>query len=537
MSYISCSYNNFKYTNDTIYINDFNLSVFGKVLLDNSKLSLSKGCIYGLVGKNGSGKTSLLKKIVELKQESDNIIKIDTLYVSQEIELDDRNPVEYILDSDFKKRNCENELNKINEYLDNEIGDEYIINKQQELTNILSLWNIDIEKNNVIKILYGLGFSESDLIKPSILFSGGWQMRISLARALYLKPNLLLLDEPTNHLDLEAIIWLSNYLLEWENTLIVISHNIGFLNEITDYILNIENNKLVQYKGNYSTFKTLYNLKYSTNEKEWDNYNKKLKDMRKKNTDKNKINEFIEKNNISKPEKPYIVNISFLNQPKFNSNIITLDNVNFSYDNNTILKNIDINLNMESKIILVGPNGSGKSTIVKLMMNEIEPNDGMIYINKQARIGYYSQQFEKNLPFDKTATEYLESIIPKELIKNNITESVRSYLGQLKIEPIYHNKKISELSGGQKAKVSIIKLIFSKPHLLILDEPTNHLDIESVEGLINGLCNFDGGILLITHETELIEKLNGEIYFINPQTQTINKNMVYDEYCDFILNN
>lgn len=552
MSYVNISYDKILYTAETININNFDLSVPGKKLLTNSKLSLSSGSIYGLIGKNGSGKSSLLKKLIELKQESTNSMNISTLYVEQEIELDERFPVDFVLDSNYKHKKCQEECEKLNKLLESEEIDkmenteyELIADKARELGIILSVWNPDMERSKVIKILLGLGFTDGDLEKSSNFFSGGWQMRISLARALYLEPDLLLLDEPTNHLDLEAIIWLGNYINELNNTVIVVSHNIGFLNEICDYILNIEDSKqLVQYKGNYYGFKQEWKIKQNSAMTKWEKYDKKLKDLKKKGTDKSKIIAFISKNEVEKPERPYNVSIDFSQPFHFNSNLISMNNVSFGYSpDKPILSNIDIGLDMNSKIVLVGPNGSGKSTLINLMISDIKPTSGEVLVNTQSRFGYYSQHFENQLPLSKTPIQYLQMIIPKEFIKGGMVEqSVRSYLGQVKLEPSAHNKPIGELSGGQKARVAIIKLIFLQPHVLILDEPTNHLDIETVESLIDALVDFKGGILVITHEPELIEKLNGTIWMMEQvpgsTAHTINRKIEsYKQYCELILDN
>ncbi len=549
MAYISITYDKFTYTNETIGINSFDMTVPGKELFKDSKLSMSPGNIYGLIGKNGSGKSCLLKKLLELKnycKVNINSMKINTLYVEQEIELDARFPIEFVLDSNFKQRKYERELDEINQIIESDAVDtmeteeyEKLIEKADELNNFLSNWNPGKENAKVSKILHGLGFSTSDLSKSSNLFSGGWQMRLSLARALYLEPDLLLLDEPTNHLDLEAIIWLSDYLNSWKHTVIVVSHNIGFLNDVCTYILSIEEKKLVQYKGNYSLYKSALKVKQKEAFSNWEIYDKKLKDLRNKSKEKSKVDEFIAKNCVKKPEKPYEVNIHFVNQPKIKSNAISLNDVSFGYNpDNMILSNINLGIDMESRIVLVGPNGSGKSTLIKLMMGEIKPTSGEVYVGSHFRFGYYNQHFENHLPLDKTPIDYLKTIIPDEFVKGPIEQSVRSYLGDVKLEPSAHTKKISELSGGQKARVAIVKLIFLRPHCLILDEPTNHLDIETVEAIIDALVNFDGGILVITHEPELIDKLNSQVLMMDPEIKNINKSISnYDDYCKFILNN
>ena len=190
---------------------------------------------------------------------------------------------------------------------------------------------------------------------------------------------------------------------------------------------------------------------------------------------------------------------------------------------------------MDSKITLVGLNGSGKSTIVKLIMNNIQPTSGEIIIKDGIRIGYYNQHFDQQLPFDKTPVEFLMDMLP--IKSSNRMETVRKYLGSISLESSAHTKLIGELSGGQKARVALVKLMFDSPHMLLLDEPTNHLDIETVEALIDCLSVYEGGILLITHEPELINNLTNKIWFLDSTTKKLNFNInSYDEYCNMILN-
>jgi ATP-binding cassette subfamily F protein 1 len=273
-------------------------------------------------------------------------------------------------------------------------------------------------------------------------------------------------------------------------------------------------------------------------QKGWDVYEKKLLEFKKKNSDKGKIQEFINNNIVKKPEKPYLVSIKFGSPYQLKSNLISLIDVSFGYDSNKpILSNVNLGLDMGSKIVLVGPNGSGKSTLIKLMTGEISPTLGEVRVNPQARIGYYNQHFENQLPLDQTPVQFLQSIIPKNLVKDGMVEqSVRSFLGQVKLEPTAHHKLIGELSGGQKARIAIVNLMFKQPHALILDEPTNHLDIETVEALIDALVEYDGGILVITHEPELIWRLNARIWMMDPEIGNINNQIEsYEQYCEYIL--
>ena len=494
----------FTYNVNTISISNFNLSIGSKSLFENSSLSLSYGNRYCLIGKNGYGKTSLLKQFKYLCDDE----KLRILYVEQELILDERKPLQFILDSNIKLKFYQDRVNMLQEKFDSTTDfSEEQYNELTEAQTYLDSFNPDKEEALVNKILFGLGFTADMLEKSSHHFSGGWQMRLSLARSLYLEPDLLLLDEPTNHLDLEAIIWLSDYLQSWKKIAVIVSHNLGFINSICTHILNIENKKLTSYKGNYNKFKSAFIKKMSEMKKEYDKYDKKIKEQKKKGLTGNKLVEFIKKNQVERPEKDYDIIINFLETRKYNNNVIKIENVSFSYGNNHILDNITLGLSMESRVTLVGLNGCGKSTLIKLIKGEIQPSSGEINILNGIKIGYYNQHFDQQLPFDKTPIEFLSDYAPSsdEIGKNMIKhEIVRSYLGKIKLESSAHNKLIGELSGGQKARVAFVKLIFEKPQILLLDEPTNHLDIETVETLIESLETFEGGILLITHEPEMI---------------------------------
>ena len=534
-------YDKLTYTSDSISINNFSLSVSGKSLFYDSSLIISPGNIYGLIGKNGCGKSSLLKQLSLTNLFADN--KIRVLYVEQELDISDKNPVDIIFSSNSKLAYITEQIEIIEKEIkhlqdkeepiyEDDLLLENLMNKYQEFQNKIIGFNKEAEIGKIKSILHGLGFTHDSMEQSSSIFSGGWRMRISLARALYIEPDLLLLDEPTNHLDLEAIIWLSNYMESWKGIAIIVSHNIGFLNETCSQIMNIENLKLVTYRGNYTMFKKSLEQKHKNEIKLYEAYEKKLKEFKKNNSSKNGVEEFIKKNLVPKPEKQYYVKINFQPTNSFKSHVIKLEDICFSYSDKEILKNVEIGIDMNTRATLVGLNGSGKSTLMKLITGEIKPSSGTVWIQNNLRIGYYNQHFEEQLPMDKTPIEYLIDRIPDNLKDGNREITVRSYLGNVKLEGNAHNKKINELSGGQKARVALVKLIFQQPHVLLLDEPTNHLDIETVEALINGLKDFNGGILLITHEPELINSLESELWIMDKNTKQVCKYLnSYENYC------
>jgi len=531
------TYEKFTYNVNILSINNFKLSIGQKTLFDDSSLSFSYGQRYGLIGKNGYGKTSLLKQFKYICTED----KLRILYVEQELILDERKPVQFIIDSNIKLKFYQDRVNLLQTKFDNDESEfnEEIYKELEDAQINLDSFNPDKEESIINKILFGLGFTKEMLDQSSNLFSGGWQMRLSLARSLYLEPDLLLLDEPTNHLDLEAIIWLSDYLQTWKKIAVIVSHNIGFINYVCTYTMNIEDRKLITYKGNYNKFKNTFTKKMAEMKKEYDKFDKKLKEAKKKGLTKDKLTEFIKKNEVPRPYKDYDIKIEFLDTRKYNTPVIKINNLSFSYGNKKILDDVTLGLSMDSRVTLVGLNGCGKSTLIKLIKGEIKPDDGEIFIQHGIKIGYYNQHFDQQLPFNKTPIEFLQDYAPSsELIGKDINkyEIVRNYLGKIKLESSAHNKLIGELSGGQKARVAFVKLIFERPQILLLDEPTNHLDIETVETLIESLETFEGGILLITHEPEMIERLSNQIWMLNKNTQKIITNIEsYDQYCNIIL--
>ena len=523
-------------TSNMVQVNNFSISINSKKLFDDSELVLAPGNNYGLIGKNGCGKTTLLKMIASRRLPVNERTLI--LYVEQEIEESDKSPVQLLTESNgvFYKNKLRlleiEELMSHEDFESNDNSDE-ILQEYTKLEEEMRTVVPEVEDAKIRKILKGLGFTEETMEQSSNLFSGGWKMRISLAKALYIEPDLLLLDEPTNHLDLEAVIWLGNYMEDifpTKNKIsLIVSHNVGFLNQVCSHTLNIEKGKLVTYRGNYSSYKFNFEKKLKHEEKEWDKLIKK-----KKGKSKKEFEELLKNSGLTEPEKPYNVKIEFPEISQYRNNVISVDSLNFSYGENEIFKDVSFGLDMDSRVTLIGRNGIGKSTLLKLIMEEINPTEGLVVKQNGLRIGYYHQHFEHFLPKDKTAIEYLEELVPEDLANQNKMQTVRKYLGSVKLESKAHNSLIGNLSGGQKARVALVSLIFQKPHFILFDEPTNHLDIETVEALINGLKDYDGGIMLITHESEIITNLDSQLWILKDKKIEFYNNS-FDEYCEMIL--
>ena len=511
-----------------VNINQFSIDTSKKKLFDNTDLQISYGRKYGLIGPNGKGKTTILNHIAKrLFPISKNL---DLLLVEQEVAPSSKKVINVVLDANEKKRQLEKEISTIQSIIDNKDDfEESIITDMQEMQEQLNSIGSEKDEAKVRKILHGLGFEGDDQERPTSDFSGGWRMRISIAKALYMEPTLLLLDEPTNHLDLNAVIWLTSYLTEWKKSLIVVSHNQAFLNEICTDILHISKMKLDHYKGNYFKFNKALSQKKKNEQKEWDKIEKKVNEMRKKGEPKNKVKEFLDKS-INRPEKEYTVNIDFGEPNNLSRPVLSINDVTFEYnEGKTILKNVEFGLDLESRITIVGPNGAGKSTFINLLVGNLTPTSGTVYRNHSLKVAYYNQHFIDVLPMDQTPIEYLQTI------DNLPDQEIRRMLGTIGLEGSAHIKPIGTLSGGQKARVVLVSCQMLQPHILVMDEPTNHLDIESINGLIDAINKFEGGVVLVSHDMELITQTECVLWVCN--NQSIKKyDGEYEDYRDDILN-
>ena len=485
------------YSKDNIGISGLSIDAGSKKLLINESLSLKKGRKYGVIGKNGSGKTSMLKYLFSLLQN-------DALYIDQYIsneEWKDINIVDAIL---FANKERNELLKKINHMNENDIDN---LNEMYDYSI-----NIDSDSSQVKKILNGLGFLNNDFGKTYYDFSGGWKTRISLARALYMKPNILFLDEPTNHLDMEAIYWIENYLKNYSGILLFVSHNIRFLNEVGTDIIHLYSGKLKQYSGSYYIFKKqlIQDKKKILND--YEKLQKELKKMREKGKikeaqelEKKKTNE-----GILRPERDYKITMNFERSGNNNKTLISLNNISFGYDKNKLIfKNLNLRIKGNDRITIVGKNGCGKSTLIKLLTQTLKPLNGEIINDDRIIISYFHQHSIEELPDDKTPVEYIQSINPELSV-----EEIRKLLGMISLEGKQHVKKIKVLSGGERMRIAFVEVIIKKPDLLLLDEPTNHLDLETIECLIDSLNEYDGSIVIISHDINIIEETRSKVFHL-----------------------
>ncbi|THD22912.1 ATP-binding cassette transporter sub-family F member 1 [Fasciola hepatica] len=534
-----------------IKVENFSIAAKGKDLFINASLQITHGRRYGLVGPNGHGKTTLLRHIAS---RAINIPShIDVLLCEQEVVADSTPAFEMVLKSDARRvallKECEELKVKVEED-----HDQSTMDRLNEVYEELNAMKADAAEGKVRRILSGLGFTSKMMERPTKDLSGGWRMRVSLARALFLEPTFLLLDEPTNHLDLNAVIWLDNYLQGWKKTLLIVSHDQSFLDNVCTDIIHLDQRQLFYYRGNYNSFKVMLNQRRKEQLKEYEKQEKRLRELKlqgmssKKAVEKNKREvatrkqakgkQMLSKSDdqsaaapqlLTKP-KEYIVKFHFPNPPPMNPPLLGLHGVTFGYsDQKPLFRDLNFGVDMSSRISIVGPNGVGKSTFLKLLTGEVSPIQGERRISHRVKIGKYDQHSADQLDLTLTPTEYLQKLF------NLSYQDARGTLGKFGLESHAHTIPNADLSGGQRARVAFAELSRRAPDILILDEPTNNLDIESIDALALAINEYEGGVIIVSHDERLIRDTSCTLWVI--EDCTINEiDGEFDDYRKEILN-
>lgn len=502
-------------------IDIINLSIqfSGTPLFEDVNLKINRFDKISLVGANGSGKSTFIKLLMGIEQpETGNITKqkgIKIKYLPQEFLSKSNFPLFKEVKSALPNQS---EIAEKEDFIAAELLDPNLTAEQQQEL-IEELGEIHLLKENldyysldsrIEKVLIGLGFTEKDFDKPVDTFSGGWQMRIELAKILLSDPDLIMLDEPTNHLDIDSLQWLIEFLKSFKGSLIIVSHDKFFVNCVTNKTLEIFNRKLSFFNGNYDAYikfkeerdETLSN-QYKNQQKQIASLEKFIERFRYKATKAKQVQsriKMLEKfEQVDLPEYSEKINFRFPDFQQSGAVPVELKNIGKKYDDNQVLKNVDFKIERGEKIAFLGPNGAGKTTLAKIIAGKTEPSEGEMIIGYNTFISYYAQEVTSELDLDKDILDTLadcgEEYSPAQL---------RSLAGSFLFSDEDVFKKVGVLSGGEKSRVALAKLLLTKANLIVLDEPTNHLDITSKEVLQSALSNFKGTLIIVSHDIDFI---------------------------------
>ncbi|EDV95328.1 ATP-binding cassette sub-family F member 2 [Drosophila grimshawi] len=524
-----------------VKIATFSITFFGSELLQDTMLELNCGRRYGLIGLNGCGKSSLLAVLGG--REVPIPPHIDIFHLTREIPASTKSALQCVMEVDEERI----KLEKLAEELamsEEDDAQEQLIDIYERLDDM----SADLAEVKAARILHGLGFDKAMQQKQAKDFSGGWRMRIALARALFVKPHLLLLDEPTNHLDLDACVWLEEELKTYKRILVLISHSQDFLNGVCTNIIHLTGKRLKYYTGNYEAFvrTRMELLENQMKQYNWEqdqishmkNYIARFghgsaKLARQAQSKEKTLAKMVAQGLTEKVTDDKVLNFYFPSCGKVPPPVIMVQNVNFRYSDETpwIYKKLEFGIDLDTRLALVGPNGAGKSTLLKLLYGDLVPTSGMIRKNSHLRIARYHQHLHELLDLDASPLEYMMRAFPD--VKEK--EEMRKIIGRYGLTGRQQVCPIRQLSDGQRCRVVFAWLAWQVPHLLLLDEPTNHLDMETIDALADAINDFDGGMVLVSHDFRLINQVAEEIWVCEKETVTKWKGGILD-YKDHLKN-
>ncbi|EHK24934.1 uncharacterized protein TRIVIDRAFT_72151 [Trichoderma virens Gv29-8] len=512
-----------------IKLDNIDVSIGANRILTDTTLTLAYGHRYGLVGNNGVGKSTLLRALS--RREVAIPTHISILHVEQEITGDDTPALQAVLDADVWRKVLIREQDDLTTRLAElevkrapladtsadaarlDLEKETMDTKLGDVQAKLAEMESDKAESRAASILAGLGFSPERQQFATKTFSGGWRMRLALARALFCEPDLLLLDEPSNMLDVPSITFLSNYLQDYPSTVLVVSHDRAFLNEVATDIVHQHSQRLDYYRG--ANFESFYATREERKKVAKREYEKQMAERAhlqafidkfrynaaKSSEAQSRIKKLEKMPVLEPPEKEYDVKFQFPEVEKLSPPIIQMSGVSFGYTpDKPLLSNVDLDVQLDSRIGIVGPNGAGKTTVLKLLVSKLEASKGLVTSHPRLRIGFFAQHHVDSLDLTMSAVSFMAKAYP-----GKTDEEYRRQLGAFGITGTTGLQKMAQLSGGQKSRVAFACLALTQPHILVLDEPSNHLDIEAMDALAEALNEYQGGVLMVSHDVTMLQ--------------------------------
>ena len=502
----------FRHLGTMLHIDNISYSVAGRPLIEGASATIPEGHKVGLVGRNGTGKTTLFRLIRgELALETGDIRlpeKARIGGVAQEVPGNEVSLLDTVLAADTERAAL---------LADTSEDPARIAEVQTRLSDI-GAWSAEARASSILK---GLGFTPDEQQMPCSAFSGGWRMRVALAAVLFTEPELLLLDEPTNYLDLEGAVWLESYLARYPHTVIIVSHDRGLLNRAVGSILHLEDRKLTFYQGPYDTFAETRAARLAVAEAE----NKKIEARRahlqsfvdrfrykesKAVQAQSRLKMIARLKPITLPSEAALKRFTFPEPEELSPPIINLESASVGYvEDKPVLKKLNLRIDQDDRIALLGRNGEGKSTLSKLLSDRLTTMGGRKTQSSKLRVGYFAQHQVDELHLDETPLDHIRRLRPGET-----PAKLRARLGGFGIGPEQAETLVGKLSGGQKARLSLMLATIDAPHMLILDEPTNHLDIESREALVEALTAYTGAVILVSHDMHLLSLVADRLWLV-----------------------
>ncbi|KAK5121882.1 ABC transporter ATP-binding protein arb1 [Meristemomyces frigidus] len=510
-----------------VKITSASLVFHGKVLFNDTTLEVNYGRRYGLLGENGCGKSTLLKAIA--KREFPFPDHIDIYLLNEGAEPSNDGALMWVV------KQAEAELKRLEDLAEKILEDEGPDTpKLEELYERIDGMDPSTFHTRASLILTGLGFNKTTMDKMTKDMSGGWRMRVALAKALFVRPSLLLLDDPTAHLDLEACVWLEEYLKKWDRTLILVSHSMDFLNGVCTTMIDMRMKTLMYYGGNYDSYIKTRTEQEINQEKAYAKQQDEIKHIKefiakagtyanlvRQAKSRQKILDKMEAEGYIQPvPHDRVFSFRFADVEKLPPPVLSLDNVTFSYSGNkkdNLYENLDFGVDMDSRTALVGPNGVGKSTLLRIFTGKLSPTSGSVSRHTHLKLGMYSQHSAEQLDLTKSALDFVRDKYPA---VSQDYQYWRQQLGKYGLSGESQTALMGTLSEGQKSRIVFALLAIESPNMLLLDEPTNGLDIPTIDSLADAINAFSGGVVVVSHDFRLLDKIAKDIMVCENKTVT-----------------